>query len=437
MHSVRWYLWSLLFASPALADYYIDNANTSVVYSMAPSASGTAWKTFSVDTQALVLQIGSGNNITNITIDASKCYDDNYALGVCGTNDNCHIQIPFVGSGIMMYMLNAGFEGVTASVTVDNSPPVTSSLSPPPGPTYQIPNTSMFDVQSLPTGSHNLILTVLDWNNGASSMYFDYALVNETFVATPTTTTTTVSQTSSTSSTLSASQTSSGTPTPINTSGSTKIDVGGAVGGAVAGIAVLAAIILGILYLRKRKKATTSQESMLQATPWQEDPHTHPLPPAGFLYSDNEPPIQPGVRTAILRDALAGTNYPSTDPLPSTYATASGTVSKALEPLRRQPSGGFTPSYRRSASYSDPDPTASLRDTSIASQYNLTGDQLEMIERLQSNNVPADTIARVAEEMARNGGRPSFTDRGSSGGLARTDTIFSAPPPSYQSRSGR
>jgi hypothetical protein len=125
-------------------------------------------------------------------------------------------EMQHVGSGITMYVLSAGFSGITASFSVDGAPAVSDSVPAPPGPTFQVPNVSMYEVQNLPSGNHTMVMTVLDWEGSASSMKFDYAFVNETFVAAPTTTSAT-----------SASQTSSGasqspSATVANTSNSKK-----------------------------------------------------------------------------------------------------------------------------------------------------------------------------------------------------------------------
>ena len=55
--------------SSVRADYHVDNTNNTVAY----AASGTIWRTFSFATQNLTLDTGSGN----ITVDSSKCYDQN------------------------------------------------------------------------------------------------------------------------------------------------------------------------------------------------------------------------------------------------------------------------------------------------------------------------------------------------------------------------
>ena len=72
-----WYITLLFFATVVLADYYIDNANTSVVYVMPATQSGQAWQTFSVTTQELTLSITNSTGNYTIPLDASNCYDQN------------------------------------------------------------------------------------------------------------------------------------------------------------------------------------------------------------------------------------------------------------------------------------------------------------------------------------------------------------------------
>ena len=164
---------------------------------------------------------------------------DTYALflpasGTCNTDDNCFVQIPFTGmqprfavtiasllstsgSGITMYVFSAGLSGVTASFSVDGGTAVSNSTGAPPGPTFQMSNVSVYDIQGLPTGNHTITMTLLDWNGGPTFMRFDYAHVNETYVGDPV-------KTSSTSSmiltSISTSFTSSQTPSQTSTGNS-------------------------------------------------------------------------------------------------------------------------------------------------------------------------------------------------------------------------
>ncbi|KIK99730.1 hypothetical protein PAXRUDRAFT_822414 [Paxillus rubicundulus Ve08.2h10] len=336
-----------------------------------------------------------------------------------------------------MYVLSAGFSGITASFSVDGAPAISDSIPAPPGPTFQAPNVSMYEVQNLPSGNHTMVMTVLDWEGSASSMKFDYAFVNETFVATPTTT-----------SAASASQTSSGASqspsVPVeNTSNSNKVDLGGAVGGALAGVAVVVAVVMSICYWRKRKTppARSSPHATYQTAPFMSESSNPPpqtrVPVHGRKFFTErayvEPTIPPLTRSAILREALAAGNHAASEPLPSSYSTMSGTSSGPLQPLRRQPSIGFNTDQPGSTSYSGA--VSPSVDASVTSGYNLTAEQLEVIERLRADNVPSETIARVAEGFLSR--YDSSADTSSSGrGLTRGGSVFSRAPPSYQTRYG-
>ncbi|KAH7890020.1 hypothetical protein F5I97DRAFT_627757 [Phlebopus sp. FC_14] len=205
----------LALASSAAADYAIDNANSSVLYSVAPDGSGASWATYGVGLSSIILETGN----TNITVDASKCYDENFALASCVTNDACQIEFPFTGSGVTIYILNAGFQGVSASLTVDNGQAVTTTIPPPNPPSYQTPNVSLFSIQSLSYDNHNAKVSLLDWNNQGTALYFDYALINESYVepvvppsSAPATTSHPTSTTAPTTSSTSS------TPTPSSSS---------------------------------------------------------------------------------------------------------------------------------------------------------------------------------------------------------------------------
>lgn len=153
-------------------------------------------------------------------------------VGVCGTNDNCFVQIPFtgaqssciatilpslsiIGSGITMYVFNAGASGMTASFSVDGGTAVSNTIQTPPPPTYQVSNVSLYDIQGLSSGNHTMNMTILDWNGSATSMKFDYAYVNESFVPPPATVTSSVTGTSTSQA---PTQTSAGTSSTSNKS---------------------------------------------------------------------------------------------------------------------------------------------------------------------------------------------------------------------------
>ncbi|KAF9239702.1 hypothetical protein BU15DRAFT_61917 [Melanogaster broomeanus] len=204
------------------AGYTIDNSDYSTLkYSENPS--GPQWGLFGgLNSEILMYPAPNG---TTITIDASQCWDDTYA------SDNCAVQFSFTGSGITIYVLQAGLTGMSASLTVDSAPATTTTLAAPPAPQYYIPRVPIFSVQNLVSGTHTAVMSVLDWNGGQSAMMLDYIDVNQAMVAAPssstpaptpspsptptptptTTTTTTTASQPSTSSLGSVSQTPSGT----------------------------------------------------------------------------------------------------------------------------------------------------------------------------------------------------------------------------------
>lgn len=159
---------------------------------------------------------------------------------VCGTGNNCFVQIPFtgmqscssprcyslsiLGSGITMYVFSAGFSGITASFAIDGGTAVSNSTDAPPPPTYQVSNVPLYDIQGLTTQNHTMVMTVLDWNGSPTSMKFDYAHVNETFVAAPATTSS--ASMTSTSTSQASSQTPSTTPSQTPTDLSTSNQLG-------------------------------------------------------------------------------------------------------------------------------------------------------------------------------------------------------------------
>jgi len=82
-----------------------------------------------------------------------------------------------------VYVMHAGFQGIAASLTIDGGgQSVTATLPPPTPPSYQTPNVTLFDLQSLPNADHTATINLLGWDDGTTSLYFDYALINEGYV---------------------------------------------------------------------------------------------------------------------------------------------------------------------------------------------------------------------------------------------------------------
>jgi hypothetical protein len=86
------------------------------------------------------------------------------------------------GSGATVYGVQAGDQGITLNVTVDGGPPQSSVLEPIRTPTARY-NATLFNVQSLASGVHNMTMTVLNNSGIFSGMMLDYVYVNQTFVA--------------------------------------------------------------------------------------------------------------------------------------------------------------------------------------------------------------------------------------------------------------
>ncbi|KAI6138956.1 hypothetical protein BKA82DRAFT_3011380 [Pisolithus tinctorius] len=106
-------------------------------------------------------------------------------VGVCMAEDECQAQIPFTGTGITIYVLNAGFQRVNASLSVGTLL-VNGTLQPPSPPSFQTPRVSLLAIQSLPYAYYIATLSILDWASGATSLYFDYALIEDSIVQTTT-----------------------------------------------------------------------------------------------------------------------------------------------------------------------------------------------------------------------------------------------------------
>ncbi|KAI6138962.1 hypothetical protein BKA82DRAFT_3011561 [Pisolithus tinctorius] len=284
----------------AVRTYTIDDSNYSVL-KFSENPAGPVWGPFGSDTgEQLSIRLPNG---TMMAINSAQCYDGTFTYAACSTSNNCAVQFSFTGSGITIYVLQAGPQGMSASLSIDSGTATTATLGAPPAPQYNIPRVVLFDVQNLVSGNHTAIMTVLDWDGGFSGMMLDYIDVNDAVVAgttsttpvtnqtpTPTTTqsssnpSTTVSVTlQSSQSTTAASNQTSSTATPpaivssltnststsaavgatsspssgssnLSTLSSSKINVGAIAGGAAAGaVGLLALCALVVLFFRRRR----------------------------------------------------------------------------------------------------------------------------------------------------------------------------------------
>ncbi|KAH7914080.1 hypothetical protein BJ138DRAFT_1000952, partial [Hygrophoropsis aurantiaca] len=158
------------------ADYYIDDTNLTLTYSAGPKA---AWAPYTVGGETLELLLPNGQIIdacsSNVFL---KCLTD----AACFATDTCLLTIPFTGSGITYFAFQSGPVVINATITIDDQNPQTVVLNTPPGPAYEVPNVTMFDVQGLVSGSHSAQVLINDLQGSYSGMMFDYANVNETIV---------------------------------------------------------------------------------------------------------------------------------------------------------------------------------------------------------------------------------------------------------------
>ncbi|KIJ63301.1 hypothetical protein HYDPIDRAFT_29559 [Hydnomerulius pinastri MD-312] len=376
------------------------------------------------------MSVQNGTSMANVTVDASQCYDDNYArkphrhasrLPLKSNEFNCSWRmrldpklpcVDTIRSGITMYFVNAGPQGINAGFSVDNGQPVINTLQPAPPPNFQQANVSMFSVHSLPTGYHTLLMNVLEWDGSASWIMFDYALVNETLV----------SNTTTSSSSTSSSQAPTGSPTSPSSAPKFVLPLKG---GTLAGIAGIAAIVFGVLYLRKRRSVVAEREERLQVDPFMSGPSTSNAPSVvrGKLFSVSQNTgvsASPQSRSAILRDEPIAENHQSKSNLRSLTPSSS---SSAVRSGTSQPPGGSTSSprvFQRGV----PSPFAGIHGP-----VDLAVEDLDVLERLRSNNFPAETIARVAESLA---GRYPTNMSGGNELVRGASLMTAAAPPSYE-----
>ncbi|KAF8558510.1 hypothetical protein OG21DRAFT_1504252 [Imleria badia] len=417
-------LFPFALISTVWADYYIDDTNTTLTYSSGPKA---AWAPYAVGAETLELLLPNG---TYQVIDAFVCWNHTYRYAACFDTDTCLLTVPFTGSGITVYVYQAGPVGINASITIDNAHAQTNVLNAPPAPNYENTNVSMFNVQQLQSGPHTLSLLINDLSGSYSGMMFDYAYVNESLVTTTTTTTT---------------ATSTSTPTPTGSSSVSHSDIGAIVGGVIAVVSLIVVGVLAFLWIRRRRGHRPEMMINLHS-----DYASPPLTPRAGYDTPN---------TAGMYDPYTGsTNNTARNHLAPSRTTEVSSFTPlvpnrlASSDVRRTPSspgsGGqdiLTPFIATSSTSNssnktrlgvsnDTDtanvapqtghsPTDSRQDTSPL----LTDEQADFVNSLHLNNVPAAAIARVMERMLadRHAGIREWERETR---LARTNTMTTAPP---------
>ncbi|KAF8558505.1 hypothetical protein OG21DRAFT_1481486 [Imleria badia] len=180
-----------LYCALVCADYTIDDSNYSVL-KFSENPSGPVWGPFGSDTgEVLEIRLPNGTmqtcNVVSIPMLKARSNGARSTYAACSASNNCAVQFSFTGSGITIYVLQAGPQGMSASLSIDSGTATTATLGAPPAPQYYIPHVTLFNVQNIPSGTHTAAMTVLDWNGGFSGMMLDYIDVNQAVVTGPTT----------------------------------------------------------------------------------------------------------------------------------------------------------------------------------------------------------------------------------------------------------
>lgn len=347
------------------------------------------------------------------------------AGAIAKASDAYEVQIPFTGSGITLYILQPPFDPVNASIILDGdaSSITTTTLF---SDAEMSVNVSLYNVQSLPYGTHAANVSLLDYNRpGAdkrSCLYFDFAAVNDTSL--PTSTTSPSSLASNTP--VSSSTTTAQVVRPVNKQ--VGAIIGGVVGGATA-IVVVFLIIWARIKIRGRRKHANPYVGPKPALP--ESDTLDMGNTRERLYATAQ--VQPGAAisnpTDLVSAALPATHF---DHLASARPTASSPLRP--DPQARAPdvipsSSMYIPSPRAtdaapaSAARMVPAPSGflsggntmeaavlepSLSDTPAqvpahlsATMPNnlLTDEQINFVRSLWSADVPPADIAHIIERM--------------------------------------
>lgn len=457
-------IWLVIFTFlSSVCTYTIDDSNYSVL-KFSENPAGPVWGPFGSDTgEQLSIRLPNG---TMMAINSAQCYDGTYTYAACSTSDNCAVQFSFTGSGITIYVLQAGPQGMSASLSIDSGSATTATLAAPPSPQYNIPHVVLFSVQNLVSGTHTAVMTVLDWQGGFSGMMLDYIDVNEAVVAgsssaTPSSTPTpTSSQTSTSASSLSQSSTSHSTQSSLSTlspsvassfinqtslssaptatsstasgggndpssqllSSSKKNNVATIAGGATAGaVGLLALCGLALFCFRRRRSRATSGN----ITPLLDE-----RPASRFLGGSVADPFarDPTLTSDLSFSTVAATDMarsslrdveatipsgggPSSGRLPLLAQDSTGqgsaiVVDREQTPMRTLPT---IPVLSTTPTTWPNEKASSSRDAGQESEQGQSGDlpvltdeQADFVTSLYQNNVPVAVVARVLERMLAN-----------------------------------
>ncbi|EIW85487.1 hypothetical protein CONPUDRAFT_162673 [Coniophora puteana RWD-64-598 SS2] len=473
--------------SRARADYYIDDTNSTLQYNSNPTA---AWGAFSAgETLQLLLPNGTYQNINAyLALDLSMVASfSRYAA--CHTSDNCVLNIPFTGSGIDIQVLQQGQAGINATAAIDSGSSVNKALVAASAPAFTNANVTMFSFQGLTTGSHTLTLTVLDMQGSISGMMFDYAYVNETLVAKDSTSTSASSSPTATGGGSAGSKKSNAGPIVAGVIGGlaaigavvfalfylrrrrrsqppyhydgidapnpaqAHYDPGPpnmraqAAGGHLpstiqrsnvasnpmaSAAAVAMATVAAHPMLPEPSSPTPSTQNYSQYA--QAAPQSTPnVANSGSIRSDGRyggtsahtpSDIQPTVRSGPFSDAHSTSDALST----SSPSQAGSSVAFPLD--RKHPRGPLPEVIQPAAAAAESSHDASQQRMDTMAQ-SLTDEQADFIHSLYQQNVPAPAIARLMERMVANP-NARVSDWVHETGLARSGTVHSQAPPSYE-----
>jgi len=370
------------------------------------------------------------------------------------SNGTAAIDIPFKGSGITFMILNV--QGLSeAYASVDGGPVTNYSIrndledTQCPNPGCIGYNYSFFSVQGLYSNqSHSLHLIP----ERTHYFLFDYAIVNDT------------------------------TYPPGSPSTATKSNLVPIVAGAVGGAAIVAAIVLTILWCRRRPSQRSGVQVMATNQPLPTSPPVSfpvtPYSPPTFptaSYNNHAPmDLNPGARVvSTAYPQPVSTMYPGfstpTSPQPQPHAALqpmyeqplSPTGSSLYSPLAAPgsimpmpspppPSEVGTSTNASSSSYGSkaalraamqrpPSAAASGTAGTAAEASELTSQQAEFVNGLYHMNVPASAVASVINSMIKKkdddaGAGPSGLGPGPGPDPGPGPEDDAAPPPAYYAK---
>ena len=155
-------------------------------------------------------------------------------------------------------------------------------------------------------------------------------------------------------------------------------------------------------------------------------PHAHQRP----ISSQHREEIALLTRSATLRDMLSAVDSPL--PEPDHFSQSTKSRQNSLRPLRLSPSQVEDPPIHTPSSVSHgADTSLSLLDPQFASRYNLTMEQVEVINRLGRDSVSMEMIAHIIEGFSSS----NISADGTNDRRLDQERSFSpAPPPSYKSQ---